>query len=396
MLLARSAVALIAATAATAVLPILMGLLGLAGSSESTSRSAGGNFEAEEGDLSMGVVVASAIDQQTILDRGEQQRGAPAFNLNQRNDCVSCKSAPELQTVKTLRFNEFLQRVTDISCAVDFSVSAIDNHRVRLLPKQDETREVFRIKLGENALFSAANEQVKSKLAGILDSVLDRLCPDKPSKALLLNLTVVMLCTELEVFITHLVDALLANDPRQLLSIASEKNLSTAEILEAKDYEGVLSKVRERIANEITNSNTERMFLHHLGKRFRLLSEAELIPAEVLKPKPPVDLMMLNLHGWNMQELDTVFKIRHDIVHRGLLPIQDAAYIMRVASYFGYLELLLSRNARLVYTIPMNLNDWLVLFAMCSAYGLEYAALTDNENIVTDDPNDPLTALLRS
>jgi hypothetical protein len=314
--------------------------------------------------------------------------GEEKAKVNRRNDCVSCKSAPELQIVKTLRFNEFLQRVTDIGCAVDFSVSAIDNHRVRLLPKQDRAREVFRIKLGENALFSAANEQVKSKLAGVLDSVLARMSPDKPSKVLLLNLTVVMLCTELEVFITHLVDVLLANDSRQLLSVASEKNLSTTEILEAQDYEGVLSKLRERIANEITNSNTERMFLHHLGKRFRLLSEAELIPEEVLKPKPPVDLTMLSLQGWNMQELDTVFKIRHDIVHRGLLPIQDAAYVMRVASYFGYLELLLSRNARLVYTVPINLNDWVVLIGMCSAYGLEYAGLTRNENIVTDDPND--------
>jgi hypothetical protein len=79
----------------------------------------------------------------------------------------------------------------------------------------------------------------------------------------------------MEVYISHLVVTILRKEPRLLKSLFSKKTLTTVDILDSGDYEGVIGKLREKVVKEIVDANPADMFLEDLGRRFELFREEE-------------------------------------------------------------------------------------------------------------------------
>lgn len=276
------------------------------------------------------------------------------------------------QTTPTLDLHRFTTRLTEIDMAVRFSLSAIDAQRDKTEPVLDNMATALRAELA-----NFPEDELDKEI--FLKSAIGQFRYEVPSRVLLLNLSLVMLCTELEMFVTHLVDTILASDPRRLLQFAGEKHVSTRELIDAGDYDGVLSSLRDKVTDEITNSNVEDMFMSHLGKRFKLISKDELCPARICQRQSPI--YPLGVAEWNLQELKKVFSDRHDIVHRALSPVQDVEYIAKASQYFSYLEMVLCLNARKVYSVPMQLMEWALLISIAKAWGLE-TDYTNRENVV--------------
>jgi len=159
-------------------------------------------------------------------------------------------------------------------------------------------------------------EEVTAGLKGVI-------FPSEPAKQVVLNFGFVSLCTELEVYISHLVAAILRYEPRLMKSLASGKTLSTVEIVDSGDYEVVMDKLRDKIVKEVVDANARDMFLKHLGERFDLFSEDDFHyhtpPNESLNSRKKLPTEGILRQPWGIQDTVAAFEKRHAIVHEGQL-----------------------------------------------------------------------------
>jgi hypothetical protein len=223
-------------------------------------------------------------------------------------------------------------RLAQISLFVRFTSSAIREFEITL-PKQEgyiaaKEKVVDSMKLVLSAFENPPALNVE-QLERQLDSAI---IISEPSKQLIYNLSLVLLCTEMEIFLEHLIDVILTNDPRRLKDIASHKQLSAAELVDLKDYESVMREVRQKVSKEIINSNVRDMFLKHLGHRLGLFEEKELLWKNA-QPR------------WDISDIEYAWGTRHKIVHEGQLPCTKE-YFNRVLGGFLWLQAFLSLRAK--------------------------------------------------
>jgi len=253
-----------------------------------------------------------------------------------------------------IRYEEHSTRLFEIEMAIKFSLSAMET-------KADSLKGDPKI--------DAAFAQMGSGFEKILESVRmddkDRASARKAHKSdlnkfkdvalggfhareLLLNIGLVMLCTQLEVFINHLLDVVLAAEPRKILDLAPDKELSAKEVLDLGNYDAVMQRVRDKIVDEVDRAGTRDKFSKHLGQRFKLIdtSQIRIVPPQGVDPSQFKD--------WNIDRLDQVFGERHRIVHRGELLIQDSNYLSLVSLFFKAIQTTLTINAVRGYPVVLD------------------------------------------
>jgi hypothetical protein len=172
-----------------------------------------------------------------------------------------------------------------------------------------------------------------------------------PSRNLLYNLSLVMLVTQTEIFIEHLVDVILTVEPRRLKDLAEGKTLTASELVDLADYESVMKRLREKVSKEVVDSSTRDMFLKHLGERFGLFRPEQF----VLKyaPGSPKEK-----EQWGISEIEVVWGTRHEIVHEGQLTVDESLF---TSAFVGcsWLETFLSLRAHDTYGISIDNPEFL-------------------------------------
>lgn len=138
-------------------------------------------------------------------------------------------------TEPILAYVEHSGRLSRIALFVKFVMGAIAEFEVAL-PKRDSFKkaqgdmiEGFQMML--DALVDAPVMDTKA----FVEAIHSAFVISEPSRQLVCNLSLVMLCSEMEIFIEHLIDVILTKDPRRLKDLASEKRLSAIELVESKD-----------------------------------------------------------------------------------------------------------------------------------------------------------------
>lgn len=123
-----------------------------------------------------------------------------------------------------------------------------------------------------------------------------------PARRILLNNGPVLLCSQLELFFMNLIDTILAADPRRLKRFASQKSLTTSDLVELGDYESIMQRLREKVCRELTDSGIPKIFLYHFKERFRIFEENDL-SGNKTSPR------------WDLDRLQEAFENRNKIVH---------------------------------------------------------------------------------
>ena len=203
----------------------------------------------------------------------------------------------------------------------------------------------------------------------------------KAATDLIQNLSLVMLCTQLEIFIKHLIDVILVGDPRRLKAYASEKNVTAAEVVELGDYGGVMQRFRDKVAKEVTDAGIREMMCRHLGTRFGLIEEIEIrivLPGEAQGEQ---------FRGWNLEKLVEIFELRNQIVHRGTLPVTDIGFLNRAGHFFQAIQTVLSVNAVLRHDVGLQPPDSLnYLAAMGEFYSVSEGKLAKLKERLNPSP----------
>jgi len=123
-----------------------------------------------------------------------------------------------------------------------------------------------------------------------------------------------MLVTQVEIFIEHLVDAILYKEPRRLKDLAGEKQLAARELVDAQNYDAVMGLLREKVAKELLASSIREMLEKHLGERFKLF-EKQSLTCTTLKETGEKEI-------WDISDIERVWRTRHEIVHEGRVDLQ--------------------------------------------------------------------------
>jgi hypothetical protein len=268
----------------------------------------------------------------------------------------------ETAAIPSLAFSDHFARLCQISIFTKSTLFFIDRHdsehdsevAVAKATSDPEQQRAWLQKVVEDApneffphLYFTVS-QARNRRWSFESGSLHKTLFSEPSRQLVCNLSLVMLCTQMEVFMEHLIDVILHSCPLRIKDLASEKKFTAAELVDFRNYEEVMHAVRRKVSKEVTEDSTRRMFEHHLGSRFGLFRKEELFCR-----KPLSDKIGPN---WGMTEIESAFNMRHKIVHEGDLSCTPD-YFDSVWHGFLWLVTFLSQKARAKYHLPVSVED---------------------------------------
>ncbi len=265
-----------------------------------------------------------------------------------------------------LEFEKHSSRLTRLSAAVSYTVAAIENRNTEIEKRwlEPETQGAF-----AEALRSIQDlSDPKPTEAEVAEALKTAISPSESAKRIVLSFGLVSLCTELETYIAHLVTTLLKANPDRLKSSASDKNLSTLEILDCDSYDSVLQRLRDKVVKETINANPRKMLVKYVGERFDLFVEHEFIYDSrsnlVLKSLQTQDHAPREVR-WGLEQAVEAFDKRHAIVHEGQLAVEEVDYFNSVSFGFSWIQTFLA--ARAIEKYDLKIDD-VVLFAFEAAF----------------------------
>lgn len=236
----------------------------------------------------------------------------------------------------------FLPRFTDSYFALKFSHDALDQNKEKIAAflsggTPDLISKVVNLE-------KITEEQLEEMQSAVEDATTKRV---EDYLSTLRNLSVVLLCSSLEITLNEVVNVVLQKEPRILMGVASEKSLTLKEIVEAGDYEGVLSQVREKQVERFSWKEIgEKMgFLEkHLGVKTDAILDWGGFKDEIQKLLKDCDLL----------ELKRIFEKRHSIVHDGKRPFEDDSEIEQILEFFQKLTWNLCISLSEKFKIPID------------------------------------------
>jgi hypothetical protein len=178
-------------------------------------------------------------------------------------------------------------------------------------------------------------------------------------------LCLVMLVTQVEIFINHLINSILSKEPRRLKDLAGDKQLNFREVVDAGDYEAVMERVRGKVAKEVLDSSIREMLGKHLGQRFGLFDH-ESLTCTTLKESGEEETL-------GISDIEGIWKTRHEIVHEGMFDLNRNDF-ERALFTCSWLETFLSVRAQAVYGLAVDsdpkLKAYAALFDKAQPYAL--------------------------
>jgi hypothetical protein len=269
-----------------------------------------------------------------------------------------------------LEYSKHSSRLMSLQSAVEATIGALEAESLRMDQKLKGAGG-FKSKLEE--FHKRMMESGLSPEWGIdeIAQGLRQFYLPESTQQITINFGLVGLCTELEIFISHLVRVIFRQQPMLLKSLASQKNLSTNEILELQTYSNVVSRLHDKVVKEIIDSNAREMILRHLGERLGLFAEAEFV-YDVAKTTKTAGLEKL-FYGtppdaWGLKEVESAFRQRHEIVHEGKLPLNDLTEFLRLCGGFIWIVTFLSAKA--IDKYQLHVDDPASFLVSVTVYGV--------------------------
>jgi hypothetical protein len=231
--------------------------------------------------------------------------------------------------------------------AIERTVNSLPNE-VGFIRAQEEMIEGFRM-LGESVAppHQFDPEEIKSCLRTWAT-------PSEGSRALVFSLCLVMLVTQVEIFIEHLIDVILLAEPRRLKDLAGDKQLNFRDLVDAQNYESVMASARNRVIKEVLDSSIRDILEKHLGQRFNLFKKESLTCTTMEESGEQ--------KTWGIIKIEAIWNARHQIVHEGRLDLSRSEFEQAL---FGcsWIETFLSVQARTMYGLSIDSASKLYMHA---------------------------------
>lgn len=234
----------------------------------------------------------------------------------------------------------FIGKLSDIYLFLDFSLNAMDEPIVQkkaLSKWMDGVSDMVRDEGFINkAAFSEKDLEAFALNAEerIKESYLSKF---KVSKITVLNLSLVMMCTIVELFFEHVFAVIFKANPKILLTLSKDKNITLEQFMKYSKYEDVFNEFVQKTIDHIIGQGTKEVLkaFDRIGMKKNKIFSWIAFSEEV----------QLRFADWTETRLSDIFQERHSIVHDNAIPLQSVEELLFRKDFFTKIMLNISVQA---------------------------------------------------
>jgi hypothetical protein len=257
-------------------------------------------------------------------------------------------------TLVVLKFENHHDRLGNIAWLARFLDGAIGRAAKSLPTEPEFLKAQTELLAGLRSSFESVSPSPQFDEEEIKNCLAKWATPTEGSRSLVYSLCLVMLVTQVEIFIGHLIDVILSKEPRRLKDLAGDKQLNFRDLVDAHDYETVMVRLREKVVKEVLDSSIREMLEKHLGQRFDLFENESLTCTTLTESSEK--------ETWGISDIEGIWKTRHEIVHDGRFDLHRDDF-ERALFACSWLETFLSVRAQAVYGLTVDSDSTLQIFA---------------------------------
>lgn len=223
----------------------------------------------------------------------------------------------------------FTGKLSDVYFFLDYSLNALDEPLVKereLSKWMEGIPDMIRDERFINV--TALSEKEFDSLAqsieeGMKESYLNKF---KESKRTVLNLSLVMLCTLVELFFEHVFIVIFKANPQTMLTLSKDKNITLAQFMKYGTYEEVFTAFVQKTVDHIIGQGTNEVF-----KAFDTIGIKE---ANIFSWVSFTEEVQHKFAGWSVNNLAAIFEERHSIVHDNAMPLRSVEELLLRKDFF--------------------------------------------------------------
>ncbi len=274
------------------------------------------------------------------------------FEIN-RFDKTETKGEARLLTIKTF---DFISKLGDAYFVVYNTLNIIKRGDVQKFIVNTMMQGIDRTlqELEDKKIFNADDP---TKIEALKIQVIQQIRGTNIKKVqeyepILLNQNLVMLCTIMEIFFIHVLETIMIKDPRTIIGLSLEKNISLEQVMQLKTNSAVINDFKIKIIDHFSRQG--------LKEKFKIYAKIMPNIDEVFDFSSFTDDAQQRLSTFNMAKLNEIFDKRHDIVHKNELPLKDLNGLDQVKDFFEKIIFNLSTIAMYKYNILLDIQEPLV------------------------------------
>jgi len=142
----------------------------------------------------------------------------------------------------------------------------------------------------------------------------------------ILNMHAVLLCSTFEIILDDFLLELTTLSTKALLAVAADKSKTLKQVLDAGNYESLLTEFRKQ---EVASFSREE-----IAKKFGQFGKMGIDQAEVFNWKIYSKEIQHLLAGNDANTLSQIFNKRHSIVHGGKRPFTEEQEVVKIQTFF--------------------------------------------------------------
>jgi hypothetical protein len=223
----------------------------------------------------------------------------------------------------------YISRLTDIHVFLDFALNAMDHPEAHQKALAKWTAGIPRLVRNEKLIdreYVPGGDFEKFALhfeERLRESFLNKF---KRSRVIFLNLSLVLMCTNLELFFVHVLASIFTANPKALLTLSKERSISVEEFLKNSTYDSVLEEFIKRTTDHIIRHGTKEILetFHKIGIKTEDVFSWAKFTEEV----------RVRFSGWDGGRLRRIFSERHSIVHNNSYPLKSVESLLLRQEFF--------------------------------------------------------------
>lgn len=146
------------------------------------------------------------------------------------------------------------------------------------------------------------------------------------STVTVLNLSLVMICTVLELFFEHVLSLIFRANSRTLLTLSKDKNISVEQFLKSSTYDDVLSEFIKKTTDHIMRQGTMDIL--------KAFDNIGMKTNEIFSWANFTEEVQVRFAGWDGKKLNSIFEERHSIVHNNAIPLRSIEELLLRKDFF--------------------------------------------------------------
>lgn len=223
---------------------------------------------------------------------------------------------------------------------VDTMTQGMDDLLLKYITKLDGTA-IAKTELNVGAVREIRKQLVDSAAKKVADY-----------EIIFLNQNLVMQCTIMEIFFLHILAIIIEVEPRTLIGLAQEKNVTLQQVISLKTYDAIIEQFKDKIFDNFSRQGIE--------DKFEIYNKVGIDIKKIFDFSSYTEEIQQRYKDYDIKNLINVFDKRHNIVHKNKLPLTTLEELESIKDFFERIIINLSTIVMNQYGILSDIQENLV------------------------------------